>query len=102
MTASYPPPPSHASRGHAARTPAERGYGPRMTDTAWLDACALADLVRTREASPAELVAAATDRIRAADPALGVLVTDRFEAAAAEAGSDVPDGPLRGVPTLLK
>ena len=39
-----------------------------MTDLADLDATAQADLVRSGEASPAELVAAAVERARRVDP----------------------------------
>jgi amidase len=73
-----------------------------MTDPAWFDATALADLVRTGSATPRELVEQAAERARAADARLGLLVTERFEAALAEADAGPPDGPLRGVPMLLK
>ncbi|WP_206340195.1 amidase [Blastococcus litoris] len=73
-----------------------------MTDSTWLDATAQAELVRTGQASPAELVEAAIARIRAVDPQLNAVVRDRFEAARAEAADELPDGPFRGVPMLLK
>lgn len=67
-----------------------------------LDAVAQAELVRSGAASPRELVQDAVARLRAADPVLGVLVTERFDDALREAAGDLPDGPLRGVPLLLK
>jgi len=75
-----------------------------MTDVLGrLDAVALADLVRTGEASPVELVDAAIARIEALDPQVNAVIHERFEAARAEAASpDLPDGPFRGVPFLLK
>jgi amidase len=76
-----------------------------MTDTtelAWLDATAQADLVRRGEVSPKELVEAAIARIEALDPRLDAVVRTRFEEARAEAGGDLPPGPFRGVPFLLK
>lgn len=73
-----------------------------MTDTTWLDATAQAELVRTGECSPAELVEAAIERVQRVDPRLGAVVRDRFEAARAEAAGELPDGPFRGVPMLLK
>ncbi|HYF46036.1 MAG TPA: amidase, partial [Acidimicrobiales bacterium] len=61
------------------------------------------DLVRTGEASPVELVDAAIARIEALDPQVNAVIHERFEAARAEAASpDLPDGPFRGVPFLLK
>jgi amidase len=67
-----------------------------------MDATAQADLVRSGEASPAELVDAAIERIEALDPQLNVLVTDLFDKARAAAAGDLPDGPFRGVPFLVK
>jgi amidase len=76
-----------------------------MTDTtelAWLDATAQADLVRRGEASPKELVEAAIARIEALNPRLDAVIRTRFDQARAEAGGDLPNGPFRGVPILLK
>ncbi len=73
-----------------------------MTSPTELDATAQADLVRRGEASPVELVEAAIARIEAVDPQLDAVVRDRFDAARAEAAGDLPDGPFRGVPLLLK
>ncbi len=68
-----------------------------------LDATAQADLVRRGEASPAELVEAAIARIEAVNPQLNAVITPLFESARAQAASpDLPDGPFRGVPFLLK
>ena len=72
------------------------------TDLAWLDATAQADLVRRGEASPKELVEAAIARIEELDPRLDAVLRPRFEQARAEAAGDLPDGPFRGVPLLLK
>ncbi|WP_347059977.1 amidase [Blastococcus sp. HT6-30] len=73
-----------------------------MTETTWLDATAQADLVRSGEATPAELVDAAIERIERVNPQLDAVIRDRFDAARAEARGDLPDGPFRGVPILLK
>ncbi|WP_346622573.1 amidase [Blastococcus montanus] len=73
-----------------------------MTETTWLDATAQAELVRTGKASPAELVDAAIERIERVNPRLDAVIRDRFEAARKESGGDLPDGPFRGVPILLK
>jgi amidase len=73
-----------------------------VTDATWLDATAQADLVRTGEASPRELVEAAIDRIQRINPEINAVVRDRFDAARAEAAGELPEGPFRGVPMLLK
>ena len=75
---------------------------PRVTDTTWLDATAQAALVRSGEASPAELVEDAIERIERVNPQLNAVVRDRFEQARKDAAGDLPDGPFRGVPLLLK
>jgi amidase len=67
-----------------------------------LDAVALAALVRRGEVSPRELVEAAIERIEARDPAINAVVHRRFERAREEAAGKLGDGPLRGVPFLLK
>jgi amidase len=75
-----------------------------MTGTdSWLDATAQAELVARGEASPAELVDAAIARVEGLNPALNAVVHERFERARAEARDpDLPAGPLRGVPFLVK
>jgi amidase len=72
-------------------------------DLTWMDATAQADLVRRGEASPAELVEAAIDRIERVDGELNSVIHRRFEQALEEAKSgELPDGPFRGVPFLVK
>jgi amidase/6-aminohexanoate-cyclic-dimer hydrolase len=66
------------------------------------DAVALAALVARGEASPDELLDAALARVEADDPALGAVVQVAAEAARARIDAGLPDGPLRGVPILLK
>lgn len=73
------------------------------TPFADLDACACAELVGGGDASPVELVEAAIGRIEALDPQLNAVIHRRFERAVAEASAaDLPDGPFRGVPLLVK
>jgi amidase len=66
------------------------------------DATELAALVRAGEASPSELVDDAITRIERLDPAINAVIHERFEAARVESRSDLPDGPFRGVPFLVK
>ena len=58
--------------------------------------------MRRGEVTPAELVERAIARIEALDPAYGALVDTRFDRAVAEAAGDLPDGPFRGVPMVVK
>ena len=67
-----------------------------------LDATAQAELVRTRAASPRELVESAIARIERRNNELGAVVWPMYERALAEADGDLPDGPFRGVPILIK
>lgn len=68
-----------------------------------MDATDQAALVVTGEVSPAELLDAAIERIEAIDPALNAVNIRWFEHAREVAASaDLPDGPFRGVPFLIK
>jgi len=68
-----------------------------------MDATAQAELVRRREFTPLELVDAAIARIERVNPAINAVITPLFEEARAAAVSrELPTGPFRGVPFLLK
>ena len=72
-------------------------------DTRWLDATAQAELVASGKVSPVEMVNAAIERVERYDGALNALTYRWFEAARELASSsDLPEGPFRGVPYLLK
>jgi amidase len=71
-------------------------------DLAFLDATAQADLIRSGRATPLELVDAAIARIERLNPELNAVIHTRFDAARREAQGELPDGPFRGVPFLLK
>lgn len=73
-----------------------------MDDLHHLDATAQAALVRSGEVSPTELVTAAVARAEATDGDLNAIIHPRYEEAVAEAGGELPDGPFRGVPFVLK
>ncbi|MBM4269494.1 MAG: amidase [Deltaproteobacteria bacterium] len=68
-----------------------------------LDATGQADLVRRGEVTPAELVDASTARIERLNPRLNAVIHRLYDKARAQASrTDLPDGPFRGVPFLVK
>jgi len=72
-------------------------------DLANLDATAQAELVRSGEASPLELVDAAIERLERLNPELNAVIHTDLERARSNASSaGLPDGPFRGVPFLMK
>ena len=72
------------------------------SDLPTLDATGQAELVRSGEASPEELVEAAIGRIEELNPQLNAVIHELFEEGLEAARGDVPDGPFKGVPFLLK
>src|SRR6266700_678776 len=78
---------------------------PKLTEIGLMDATAQAELVRTKQVQPAELVEAAIERIERQNPRLNAVVTPMFDEARKAAREPIPrprDGPFRGVPFLLK
>jgi amidase len=71
-------------------------------DLARMDATAQAALVRRGEASPLELVDAAIERIEASNGELNAVIHKLYDEGRAAAGGELPDGPFKGVPFLLK
>jgi amidase len=67
-----------------------------------LDAVGQADLVRNGELAAAELVDAAIAQIEKRNPQVNAVIHEHFERARKEAAGELPDGPFRGVPILLK
>src|SRR4051812_7142014 len=68
-----------------------------------LDATAQAELVRRGDVQPIELIDAAIMRIERLNPSLNAVITPLFDQARAQAAAaNLPDGPFRGVPMLLK
>ena len=73
------------------------------TELARLDAIAQAELVRRGEVTPLELVDAAIERIEKLNPELNAVITPLYEKARAAARHpNLPQGPFRGVPFLVK
>jgi amidase len=73
-----------------------------FTDYAQHDGVGLAELVRRKDVSPAELVEAAIAVIERHNPKLNAVVHQAFDEARAAAKGGLPDGPFRGVPFLIK
>lgn len=66
-----------------------------------LDATALADLIRRGEVTPQETLEAAIERAELRNPSLNAVVTELYDRARDEV-DQLPNGPLHGVPFLLK
>ena len=67
-----------------------------------LDAVAMADLVRRGEVQALELLDEAIARTEARDPVLNAVTARFYDHARAQIAKGLPDGPLTGVPYLLK
>ena len=67
-----------------------------------LDGLGLAAAIRAGDLSAAEAVDAAIARLDERNPALNVLVAERFDEARDEARGHLPDAPFAGVPFLVK
>jgi len=66
------------------------------------DGLGLAELIRTKEATPEEVLAATLERIDGRNPAINAVVTRMDDHARAAIRAGLPDGPFKGVPYLLK
>lgn len=66
------------------------------------DALGLAELVRKKEVKPVELVETVIDRIERINPTLNCVNIKLYERAREQAEKPLPDGPLAGVPLLVK
>jgi amidase len=66
------------------------------------DGLGLAELVRTKQVTPAELVEEAIQRIERHNPALNAVIYKLYDQARAAANAPLPDGPFAGVPFLIK
>jgi amidase len=71
-------------------------------ELARLDATGQADLVRNGEATPAELAEAAIARVEATNGEVNAVIHPLFEEGLEAARGELPDGPFKGVPFLLK
>ncbi|HZZ87506.1 MAG TPA: amidase [Caulobacteraceae bacterium] len=73
-----------------------------LADYQEFDALGLAELVRSGQTTPAELVEAAVDRIERHNGVLNAVVHKAYDEARRTAAGELPAGPFRGVPFLIK
>ena len=66
------------------------------------DGLGLANLVRSKQVSPLELLEMAIARTETLNPALNAVVLKHYELAREAIGQGLPDGVFSGVPFLLK
>jgi len=66
------------------------------------DGLGLAELVRKREVTAAEVLEETIARIEARNPAVNAVITKMYDEARKAIASGLPDGPFTGVPYLLK
>lgn len=75
---------------------------PPITDYPHYDALGLAELVRWKEVTPAELLETAIARVERLNPQLNAVIEKMYGHARAALSAGLPDGPFTGVPFLLK
>jgi amidase len=66
------------------------------------DGVGLADLVRRGKVTPTQLLEAAIERVEERNPAINAVVMPLYDHARRAIAAGLPDGPLRGVPFLVK
>jgi len=66
------------------------------------DGLGLAELVRKKEVKPSELVEEAISRIEKLNPQLNAVIYKMYGLARKAADGEIPDGPFKGVPFLMK
>ena len=73
-----------------------------MPDYSDYDGLGLAELVAKKAVTPLELTEAAIARVERHNPALNAVVYKGYDDARKWAAGDLPDGPFKGVPFLIK
>jgi amidase len=66
------------------------------------DALGLADLVRRQKITPRDLLEAAIERVETRNPAVNAVIMKAYDYGRQAIADGLPDGPLRGVPFLMK
>jgi amidase len=78
------------------------GAGGPLSDISSYDATGLAELIRTRQITPGELVEDTITKIEAINPVLNAVIYKTYDRARRRASAPLGDGPLAGVPFLVK
>lgn len=73
-----------------------------FTDYGKFDALDLAKLIQTKEVSAEEVLEAAIERVEAVDGTINAVVYKMYDEARKTIAAGLPDGPLAGVPFMLK
>ena len=73
-----------------------------LSDLSSYDAMGLAELIRTKQITPGELVEDTIRKIEAINPKLNAVIYKTYDRARKRASASVGDGPLAGVPFLVK
>jgi amidase len=73
-----------------------------LTEVAALDATAQAELIRSGEVSPEEMLEGAIERTEELNGDLNAVIHPLYDEGRAAAAGDIPDGPFKGVPLLMK
>jgi amidase len=66
------------------------------------DAISLAGLIAKREVSAKEVLETAIARVEQVNPAINAIVHKQYEQARKAVAAGLPEGPLKGVPYLIK
>ena len=66
------------------------------------DGLGLAELVHKKEVEPGQLLEAAINRIETLNPPLNAVINKMYDLGRQAAHADLPEGPFKGVPFLLK
>lgn len=77
-------------------------YIMNLNDVLALDGLGQAELIRSKEITPLELIDAVVEKIERLNPKLNAIVIHMFEIARKTAQKEIPKGPFKGVPFLLK
>ena len=75
---------------------------PGQSDYTNFDATELASLIHSKQISPSQALEWAIARSEVVNPQLNAIVVEHFDRARRLAAGTIPDGPLQGVPFLLK
>src|SRR5262245_17390002 len=66
------------------------------------DSMGLAELIRTKQITPHELIRDTIRKIEAVNPKLNAVIHKTYESALEQASQPLSDGPFAGVPLLVK